>query len=146
MDDECDPITDDELLYRRIPVSQGWYDSEKKLSPSPKAFRPNEVRDKTGLSVFRAKYVTMTELTQNPSGKQYYIAVLRAGDLREHGIDVIPKPNPSSLPGHAELPSLRADNRKNDDAEETQLLLAQKLCLRVEGPYPVCQETPRQIE
>mgnify|MGYP001585539532 CR=1 FL=1 len=83
MADEPDRISDDELLYRRIPVSQGWYDPENELPPSPKAFRPNEARDKTGLSVFRARYVTVRDLTQNRSGNRYYIAVLRTGDLRK---------------------------------------------------------------
>ena len=44
------PITDEEELYRRIPVSTNWYDPETDPWPSPKAFRPLK-GDTTGLSV-----------------------------------------------------------------------------------------------
>ena len=133
--DGTEPILDEEELYRRIPVSTSWYDATKDQHPSPKAFRPR-ASDVSGLSVFRAKYTSGRDVAQNNRGARYYVAVLRAGDLRMHGIDVIPKPIPPTELGHAELPGLRYDNRGDNEAEGWQVLLAERLCLRIEGPYP----------
>jgi hypothetical protein len=41
MEDGTEPVADDELLYRRIPVSKGWYD-EKGLSAEAFGPRPDE--------------------------------------------------------------------------------------------------------
>lgn len=130
---EDDHIADSEELYRRINVTQNWFDPALKAPPSPKAFRPNQKRDTTGLSVFRAKYVSPEQLCQNTRDKQYYVAVMRAGDLREHGLKVAAVPA-EDMPGHAEIPDLKSDNRKA--TEELQLLLAHKLCGAVLGPFP----------
>lgn len=56
--DGTDPIADDEVLYRRIPVSQNWFDPQIDSQPSPQAFHPTS-RDATGLSLYRAKYTTL---------------------------------------------------------------------------------------
>lgn len=68
-------------------------------------------------------------------GKLYFVAELRAGDLRAAGLDVIPVPRENE-PGHAEIPNLTYANRKDDKSEEFQVLLAHKLCPKVHGPYP----------
>jgi len=132
MPDGTEPIADDEILYRRIPVSTNWYNSDIDRYPSPKAFRALP-RDETGISVYRRKYKTSREVARNERGASYYVAVLRAGDLRELGIDVEPDPQAGNR-GHARLPGLRYDNRR--DTEHIQLLIAEKLCLGIEGPYP----------
>lgn len=134
MADGIEPITDDEIVYRRIPASQNWYDPKLNAPPSFRAFRPNEKRDATGLSMERARYTTPCACAENDRGKFYYIAVLRVGDLRKAGIKVVPKTDPPHGPGHVELPDIRSSNRK--ETEEQQLVLAEKLCLRVEGPFP----------
>ncbi len=67
MDSGTDPIEDDELLYRRVPASTGWYD-----------------------------------------------------------------------PAHAELPGLNSESRKANQTLERQRILADKLSLRVEGPFETC--------
>jgi hypothetical protein len=124
-----EPIADDEVLYRRIPVSKGWYDAQ---GVSPEAFDPRK-DETTGISIFRAKYKNIDEVAQGPSKRGYYVAVLRAGDLRQHGIQVVPRPLPGD-PGHAELPELTCDARLTPPCEERKLRLAE-LCLRVEGPF-----------
>lgn len=129
-----EPVADDELLYRRIPVSQRWYDPQVDPCPSPEAFRPTP-NDATGLSVYRGKYKTVEEAARGLEGKSYYVAVLRAGDLRANGIDVVPRPKEGD-PGHAELPGLTYENRKMDKVLEWKVLLSGQLCLRVEGPFP----------
>ena len=133
MSDGTEPIADDELLYRRIPVSQGYYDPANDPRPSPLAFKPTR-NDTTGLSAHRAKYATIEQAARGRPGKSYYVAVLRAGDMRAVGIDVLPR-SLEDDPGHAEIPGLTFENRKSMPYYEWQTLLAEQICLRVEGPF-----------
>jgi hypothetical protein len=132
--DGTEPIDDDEFLYRRIPVSQNWYDPTVDSRPSPEAFRPTQF-DNTGLSLSRNIYKSIEDAARGMVGKKYYIAVLRVGDLRAEGIPMEPRSKPGD-PGHAEIPGLTYENRRTDGAVEWKTLFAQKLCLRVEGPFP----------
>jgi len=50
--DGTEPVANDELLYRRIPVSKGWYDQGE---VSPEAFHPRK-NETGGISLFRNKY------------------------------------------------------------------------------------------
>jgi len=127
-----EPVEDDELLYRR--VRREHFDPDKSHEPSPMAFHPLPY-DTTGISVFRARYTGPAQVVQNDRGKRYYVAVLRAGDLRAHGIEVVAAPE-GHPPGHAELPCLTYENRHCDAAEETKQLLARRLCIEVLGPLP----------
>lgn len=135
MGDENEPITEDELLYRRVPASTGWYSPETGLKPE--AFAPRQ-DDTTGLSVSRGKYKSIEEAGKGRPGKSYYVAVLRAVDLRKQGIAVEPRPRPSD-PGHAELPDLNSSNRKTTETLERQRVLV-SLCLRVEGPFATAEQ------
>lgn len=132
--DGTDPIDDEEILYRRIPVSQGWYNSNADPHPSPQAFRPRD-DDITGISLCRGGlYNTVEQAGHGPSKKGYFVAVLKAGDLRKLGFDVVPRPN-DVINGHVEIPALTASNRDTDSALNIMTALANKLCLRVEGPF-----------
>lgn len=53
-------IADDELLYRRVPESTGWYDPATGVLDS-RTFAPHKTNDATGLSVSRAKYKSIEE-------------------------------------------------------------------------------------
>lgn len=128
--DGSEPVEDDEILYRRV-LEFHYSPSNNHLSPH--AFRPTE-RDKTGLSVYRAKYKSIEEASRGREGKAYFVAVLRAGDLRKAGIEVVPRPTVDD-PGHSELPSLTYDNRRSDAAEERQVMLSQKLRCGIRGPF-----------
>lgn len=132
MGDQAEPIEDDEDLYRRIPLQ--YFDPRQGREPSPHAFHPGK-HDETGISLFRARYISPEEVAQNDRGKQYYVAVLRAGQLRANGLDVVPRPDEHKA-GHAEIPSLTYENRHNDAAEEAKQLLARKLCREILGPFP----------
>jgi hypothetical protein len=92
---ENDPIADDELLYRRIPVSKGWYDA---AGLSPEAFDPR-ADEESGISVYRAKYLTVEQAAQGKSKQGYWVAIFRAGDLRHHGFQVLPRPQPDDPGG-----------------------------------------------
>lgn len=80
MDDGTEAIGDDELLYRRVPASMGWYSPEMPLNSQALAPRRDDV---TGLSVSRQKYKSIEAAAKGPSRHEYYVAVLRAGDLRQ---------------------------------------------------------------
>jgi len=129
--DGTEPVSRDELLYRRIPVSKGWYDERNGVSPEAFDPRKDEIG---GISLFRNKYKTVKEVAKGPSKRGYYVAVLRAGDLIKEGIHIVPRPDPPHGPGHIELPGLTCENRLTSEALERKLALA-RLCLQVEGPF-----------
>ena len=134
MADGSEPVADHEILYRRIPATSGFYDPHVDPNPSPLAFRPT-LLDSTGLSLSRAKYKTLEQAGQGREGKQYFVAVLRAGELRRLGMNIVPRPLKDD-PGHCEIAELTFANRKSMPFAEWQALLAEQLCLRVEGPFP----------
>jgi hypothetical protein len=141
-----EPVLDEELLYRRIPVSTGWYDANRTPPLEPEVFRPNR-NDKTGISLARAKYKAIQQAASGRPGKQYHVAVLRAGDIRSHGMEIAARPLPDD-PGHAEITSLTYDNRKSKQAIEWRTLLAERLCLQIEGPFstpPSLMHPPRRV-
>ncbi len=138
MDRGGEPIEDDELLYRRIPTSTGWYDPDTGILKS-EAFGPHKTRDVTGLSLHRTKHKTIEEAARGRPGESYFVAVLRAGDLRQRGIEIVPRPDlPDGHrdPAHAETPGLNSESRKSSETLERQRVLAEGLTLRVEGPFP----------
>lgn len=130
-----EPIDDEEILYRRIPVSMGWYSEDTGLSPE--AFEPRN-DETTGISVYRAKYKTLEAAAKGLSKKGYFVAEFRVGDLRAAGMDIVSRPLPND-PGHAELPSLRCDNRESIEALNHKSLLT-SLPLSIQGPFV----TPRK--
>jgi hypothetical protein len=84
-----------------------------------------------------AKFKSIEQAAQGQPGKSYFVAVLRVGDLRNAKFTVKPQPD---VPGgydisHAELPDLNAGNYKASETLERQRELAERLCLRVEGPF-----------
>jgi hypothetical protein len=128
-----EPIDDAEILYRRVPVSTGWYQPDRQPPLEPEAFRSTRF-DRTGISVSRKKYTSLEQAAHGQPGKVYYVAVFRAGDLRAAGMEINASPVEGN-PGHAEISSLRYDNRKSRLAIQWRFLLAHRLCLRVEGPF-----------
>ena len=135
MSDGKEPITDEEILYRRIPVQPDFFDADNDARASPLAFRPREY-DTTGLSVYRAKYGTPEEVAKNNRGKRFYIGFLRASNLRAHGMEIIPKPIPPDQIGHAEIPELTFESKNTKRGKELQVKLAEQLCFPITGPYP----------
>ncbi len=134
MSDGWEPVADDEILYRRIPAASGFYDPLVDPHVSPLAFRPT-TSDSTGLSLSRAKYQTLQAAGRGREGRRYYVAVLRARDLRRAGMEIVPSPLEND-PGHCEIADLTFANRRAMPLAEWQALLAEQLCLRIEGPFP----------
>ena len=140
MPDGTEAIEDNEILYRRIPVSQEWYRPAQDPPLSKRAFRPRP-EDIEGLSLSRAKYNNIEQYGRERNGRKYYVACLRAGDLREKGIRVVPDPiiDRAQLEddiGHVLIPALDYDSRKNGSSEDIQIALATELYLSIEGPFP----------
>ena len=82
--DGTEPIADDELLYRRVPVSTGWCFSEGK--PLGSSVHRAQLHDPTGLSVSRDKYCSSQQAARGRAGKSYYLAVLRASESQAKGM------------------------------------------------------------
>ncbi len=126
--DGDDPVDDAEILYRRILPA---HFPQPSPHPSPKAFRPTKA-DTTGLSLFRAKHMSSEEVAAEGRGKSYYVAAVRAGDIRRSGMTL----ECTGGKAHVEIPELTYVDRKKPFAEEHQVGLATKLCLRTDGPFP----------
>ena len=112
--DGSEPIADDEIVYRRVSDTSGWYDPNSDRPVAWAAFRPNE-KDLDGISVWRAKYKSPAEVaaTQARPERRYFILVLRAARLRESGIEVKPSPQLGG-PGHATLANLNKEQYERD--------------------------------
>ena len=80
-----------------FPVSKGWVDDR---GVSSDAFKPRP-DDKTGLSVYRAKFLSVEDAAKGPSKYGYYVLAMRAEDLRAEGVEIVSRPQ-DELPGHAE--------------------------------------------
>ena len=104
--DSVEPIGDDEILFRRVPASTGWYNRETGVL-SPEAFQPHKANDTTGLSLAREKFKTEEQAGLGAPGKSYYVVRLRAGDVRRCGIAIEPRPYPDD-PGHTECPDMNS--------------------------------------
>lgn len=133
-EDGAEPIEDDEFLLRRI--SLVYYNHERDEHPAVQSFVPTK-HDSTGLSLYRLKYNTLEEVAAGGKrfkDKGYYVAMLRAGDLREHGMEVTPDPSKRNR-GHAEIRSLNFENRNSDESAGFSHILALKLCKWIKGPY-----------
>ncbi len=133
-------VDNDEFVFRRIPIRPGWYNPVTGVLMR-QAFNPRE-DDAAGLSVTRAHserqpdFLTPAQdaaLGTNTSG--YYVAVLRVGDLREAGVEVVASPDLPQNPGHAHLPQLAYDSRRSDESIGIMESLSETLTLRVEGPF-----------
>ena len=128
---EYEPIEDDEILYRRVPVSMKWVTPD---GVKPEAFQATH-RDTTGISVSRARFRTVEETAKGSSKGGYYVLALRAGALRDAGIVVVPRPIDES-PGHSEVTSLAYQEPEPNVAMAQRKLLADELVLNIYGPFP----------
>lgn len=131
-----EPITNDEVLYRRVSERSGWYDPSSASPVAWVAFRPN-AQDVRGLSVWRARYKSPHEAAAFNArpGHRYYILALSAGCLRAMGVEVEPSPEDGG-PGHASLVNLSASAYRadKDGVRELASRLAAEAIQAVQGP------------
>ena len=124
-------LADDEVVYRRIPVSTRWHVPGGPVLPQ--AFRPRD-DDVTGLSLVRAEPFNTPEQAGAGKSKQgYYVAALRVRDIRCNKMDVVPRPIPG-VNGHVEISDLTLDQRDTPEGIGFANVLA-SLCFHVHGPF-----------
>lgn len=96
-------------------------------------FRPGN-NDIDGLSLFREIYHTPQEIVDKARGPRYYVAYLRAGDLRQKGMVVDAQPT-AEFAGHCVISNLNAANKRTDECENWQAQLRTHLqCKSPTGP------------
>jgi len=124
-------LTDDELVYRRVPHRDEFLSGPRRASPL--AFRPHPESDRDGLSFFRKKYATALEtVADRGPGKPTFLAPLLVLDIRGIGLEILPAPLPEN-PGHCVVPGLNSMTPKPVAVElRRQLAL---VAMRLEGPF-----------
>lgn len=123
MDDENQPVEDDEGVYRRI--HRMYYQLGLPIPIQPASFRPNE-NDTTGISVFRERFGEPADTLSSvdvEKRKDYYLARLAVRDLRRLGLSVVPEPDRNGPRGHAVIPELSCKAYHADKQRMKQLLL-----------------------
>ena len=106
MEDELQPVHDSEFVYRRIPLK--FYDPDLPVPIPALAFRPN-ANDTTGISVFRARFVSPLETLASVDANKrntYFVAQLAVRDLKKLGVTVVPEPVEAGPAGHCVIPEL----------------------------------------
>jgi hypothetical protein len=134
-----EPISPDEILYRRIPESEEWYNPDSGVTEI-QTFRPTKADD-TGLSLSRAKYRTPEQVgAEGRAGKLYWVAALVASDVTAAGVEVVPRPTAEN-PGHSEAPSLNYQNRKSNESVIATKRLRDSI-IEVTGPFAGSRAPP----
>ncbi len=136
--DGTEPVANDEILYRSISIRSRWYDPNQHPPINYIAFTPKK-HDRKGISLWRQKYIKTSReaAAKGRQGSEYYVAVLRAGDLSDRGIEVVPTPHTGEGGvGHSSIPVLNYGDRRSGRVMELARLIVAELCLRVEGPFP----------
>lgn len=102
-------LSDDEVVYRRIPSSAPWFEPPDRISPSN--FTLNKKRGDLGLSVYRASSVTAAEVLAKPEASpDSKIASAKVGAIRKLtngkgealNLYVVPVDDEDD-PGHSEI-------------------------------------------
>lgn len=139
--DGSEPITDDEIVFRRVSEVSGYYKPESDRPVSWVAFRPNR-NDHTGLSVWREKYKSAEEAASHQArpGTRYYVLALNVGRLRSIGVEVLPTVDEGGT-GHASLCNLNTTAEKNS-VREFANAIAGSLIERIHGPFGPFGGTP----
>lgn len=102
MNSQHDPISDDEFLLRR--VLRGDVDVNLPVPVQREGFRPT-TRDIDGISLFRERFVSPSEVANGNKGPtEYYVIRLRASDIRGLGLSILPDVKDDQLPGHSLIP------------------------------------------
>lgn len=101
------PIDPDESILRRIKINPGYYDPKKAPPVEAGAFRPHP-RDEDGLSFYLERHLSVAAFiaASDLPADQFVIVRLRAGDLYDLGLSLVPKQEPGDLPGHVIAPEI----------------------------------------
>jgi hypothetical protein len=119
--DECATVLDDEWVLRR--VHKNHFKPQKPTPIERVAFQPSD-EDVEGLSVFRAAFVTPSQIVAaSRGGNNYYVAKLAVSDLVKFSPPLTVKPDSDAdqPPGHAVVPELNATRLKSDKYPSKEL-------------------------
>lgn len=123
MTDQSDPVTADEVVFRRVAGNPSQYNPALEIPVTPGAFNPSD-QDVDGLSVFRALFTTPEEISS--SGRKpnsYYVVRLLVGDIHALGLNVVADPREDQPPGHALIRELNKYTKRTR-LKELRLALA----------------------
>ena len=129
MNQEIAPIDPKETILRRVVISPGYYNPTKAPPIEAGAFRPGS-NDTDGLSFFLEREISPATLAA--SGKSatcgYVVARLRACDIFNLGLSLLPTQSESELPGHLIIPEINttsySDGTKRPKIKEAMAALA----------------------
>jgi hypothetical protein len=135
-----EPLSDAEIVYRRVSDKSGWYQPESERPVAWEAFRPNP-KDTAGISVWRAKDLTAEQMAEKFArpDRCYYVLSLNVGRLRQAGVEVEPSVQEGGL-GHASMVTLNYPDYQHDTIQKNRLRelaerIAAELVESVEGPF-----------
>ena len=119
MNDQYDLISDDEILLRR--VVREYVNVDLPLPVQREGFRPTK-RDIDGISLFRERFVSPSDVANGNRGPTgYYVVRLRASNIRELGLNILPNVKDDQLPGHSLIPEINYPAMKNDKSKSKEL-------------------------
>jgi hypothetical protein len=122
MSEEQLPVDVTENVLRRI--HKDHFDGSLRIPFRPAAFKPTE-SDRDGLSVFRERFVSPSEVASGGrTPGVYYVVRLAVQDLQRLDLSVLP--TPGQLPGHAVIPELNRAFYENEKQRSKNLQL--ELC------------------
>lgn len=128
MPSENDPIEDDEYVYRR--VLHTWCDLNSELLAhriDRQVFHPTD-KDKEGISLYRALFVTPVQVARDREGNlgRYFVVRLSVAQVRALGLSLKPDPQ-DGLRGHSLMSEIRhgLKGEEKKRAKELQLRLAE---------------------
>lgn len=135
MDDEIKNIDDEEILLRRIPTSENYWNPGDNLPLAKEAYHPRDY-DEEGISLSRKKFIdNLNAFCENDRGSTYFVGKLRVEDVRELGIKIEPDPL-KNAPGHVIFPELNYEDRYETKQKEWKVKLAHQLTFDITGPHP----------
>jgi hypothetical protein len=114
-------IADDEVLYRRIPPSQAWFEPPDRATTANFKLRPGE----DGLSVYRKSIVSASDVLNKPGtvpgsglveATAEQIRAAEDANGNQLHLDVVPV-NDEHDPGHAEIRGSALLQHKNSTAK-----------------------------
>ena len=117
---ELDPVGAGEFVYRRIHMC--YFRSDSPIAILRGAFHPTD-SDNSGISVFRAHFVSPIDLIPPDKMNLYYVARLSMRALRQLGLSVTPDPTGGGPLGHAVVPELAWQAYQSDKAKWRPVLV-----------------------
>lgn len=133
---ENDPVDKNEWLLRRVPNSY----IDNNLSPpfTRVTFRPSNY-DVDGISLFREMFISSRVLSSTGKSAPYVVARVRASDIFDMNLSIVPSPDMAQPPGHVSVPEISIGEMKRDKAKSKEYQHA----LTARSSVGYCPKLPR---